>query len=137
MLKQLDLEHLIKFYLQTAIKQKDEQVNQHLFDRAVDKYPCSRCAQGLETALEKAAAMKMGQQHAEVAEATKLLAEFRVRSLHNTTLRDSHAARAAHNRRKRRRKAAVFCRDQAKAARQAWRRLAEVRPIAIVRSSEL
>jgi hypothetical protein len=59
MLKELDLEHVIKFYLTAAIKQKD--------------------LPGLEAALAKATAIKMTQASPEMAEATKLHAELKAK----------------------------------------------------------
>ena len=59
LLTELDAQHLIKFYLQTAIKQKDDMA--------------------LETALEQAKKLRMGGDVAEVSEGSKLLVELRTK----------------------------------------------------------
>ena len=60
LLTELDAQHLIKFYLSTAIKQRDEMA--------------------LEQALEQAKKLKMGGEVAEVTEGYKLLAELRAKA---------------------------------------------------------
>jgi len=59
LLTELDAQHLIKFYLQTAIKQKDDMA--------------------LETALEQAKKLRMGGDVAEVSEGSRLLVELRTK----------------------------------------------------------
>ena len=77
-----DAEHLIKFYLSTAIKQKDEPVRHAGVQLPTSSGP--DCAslfveQGLESALSKATTLKMGASVPEVAEAKKMIDDFKAK----------------------------------------------------------